>query len=53
MCKDEDVDRAVQLIRLHGRTGQAVAGWIYVSSVEMAVPIDGKNQAPSSEAQAS
>jgi nitrogen regulatory protein P-II 1 len=42
ICKDEDVDRAVQLIRLHGRTGQPIAGWVYVSPVERAVPIDGK-----------
>jgi nitrogen regulatory protein P-II 1 len=42
VCKDEDVERAVQLIRLHGRTGQPIAGWVYVSPVERAVAIDGK-----------
>jgi nitrogen regulatory protein P-II 1 len=42
VCNDEDVERAVQLIRLHGRTGQPIAGWVYVSPVERAVPINGK-----------
>ena len=42
VCKDDDVERAVQLIRLHGRTGQPIAGWVYVSPVERAVAIDGK-----------
>jgi len=41
VCSDEDVERAVQLIRLHGRTGQAVAGWVYVSPVDVALPIEG------------
>lgn len=41
VCSDEDVLRAVQLIQQFGRTGQPVAGWIYVSPVELALPIDG------------
>ena len=40
VCADQEVDRAVQLIRLHGRTGQAIAGWVYVSPVDLALPID-------------
>lgn len=40
VCTDEEVERAVQLIRLHGRTGQKLAGWVYVSAVEQALPID-------------
>mgnify|MGYP001043938380 CR=1 FL=1 len=41
-CQDDEVERAVQLIRLFGRTGQQVAGWIYQSAVEQAWPIDGR-----------
>ena len=40
VCEDGDVDRAVQLIRHHGRTGQRVAGWVYVSPIEQAWPIE-------------
>lgn len=40
-CEDGDVVRAVELIRLTGRTGQAEAGWIFVSAVEAAYRIDG------------
>lgn len=41
VCADEDVDRAVQILRSLGRTGQALAGWVYVSPVDRAWPIDG------------
>jgi len=41
VCGDDAVHRAVQLIQQFGRTGQPVAGWIYVSPVEQALPIDG------------
>lgn len=40
-CDDDQVEHAVQLIRLHGRTGQKVAGWVYQSTVDQAWPIDG------------
>jgi nitrogen regulatory protein P-II 1 len=40
-CDDDLVERAVQLIRLHGRTGQNVAGWVYQSTMDHAWPIDG------------
>jgi nitrogen regulatory protein P-II 1 len=39
-CEDDQAERAVQLIRLHGRTGQNVAGWVYQSTVDHAWPID-------------
>jgi len=42
MCLDEAVDDAVQLIRLHGRTGQAEAGWIYISDVLASLRIEEK-----------
>lgn len=41
-CEDDQADRAVQLIRLHGRTDQSVAGWVYLSTVDHAWPIDGR-----------
>jgi nitrogen regulatory protein P-II 1 len=40
-CEDDQAERAVQVIRLHGRTGQNVAGWVYLSTVDRAWPIDG------------
>lgn len=41
-CEDDQAERAVQLIRLHERTGQSVAGWVYQSTVDRAWPIDGR-----------
>jgi nitrogen regulatory protein P-II 1 len=41
-CEDDQAERAVQLIRLHGRTGQSVAGWVYQSTMDRAWPIDGQ-----------
>jgi nitrogen regulatory protein P-II 1 len=41
-CEDDQAERAVQLIRLFGRTGQSVAGWVYQSTVDHAWPIDGR-----------
>ena len=41
-CEDDQAERAVQLIRLHGRTGQTVAGWVYQSTVDKAWPIDSR-----------
>jgi len=42
VCEDDEVERAVALIRLHGHTGQSVAGWVYQSTVDRAWPIDGR-----------
>ena len=41
-CEDDQVERVVQLVRLYGRTGQTVAGWVYQSTVDHAWPIDGQ-----------
>ena len=41
-CEDDQAERAVQLIRLHGRTGQSVAGWVSQSTMDRAWPIDGR-----------
>ncbi|MGN6228345.1 MAG: P-II family nitrogen regulator [Dyella sp.] len=40
-CEDAEAAEAVALIRRHGRTGQRIGGWVYVSAVEEAWPIDG------------
>lgn len=39
-CEDAEVSRAVEVIRKAGRTGQRDGGWIYVSDVEQAIPIE-------------
>lgn len=39
VCDDEQVDEAVRLIREHARTGQSLAGWVYVSDINTALPI--------------
>lgn len=39
VCEDGRVDEAVRLIRDNARTGQALAGWIYVSEIIDALPI--------------
>ena len=39
VCDDERVDEAVNLIREHACTGQALAGWVYVSEIITALPI--------------
>ena len=41
LCEDCDVDRLVQVVAMAGRTGQAEAGWVYVTSVESAIKIGG------------
>ena len=40
VCEDDQVQRAVEIIRQHGRTGQKIAGWVYVSPIEQAWPIE-------------
>lgn len=44
LCEDEQVDAVVAVIEETARTGQALAGWICVSSVEKAIPIRGKHK---------
>ena len=45
VCEVADVERAVTIIRENGRTGQKNAGWVYVSEIESAYPID-EGEAP-------
>lgn len=40
-CEDGEVDRAVEIFRRVGRTGQPDAGCVYVGNVEQAFEIDG------------
>ncbi len=39
ICPDERVDEALALIRAHGRTGQSLAGWVFVIDVAHAEPL--------------
>lgn len=39
-CEDARVDELVTLIQLHARTGLKRSGWIFVTSLEAAHPID-------------
>ena len=43
-CDDAQVAGAVEVIRRHGRTGRADAGWIYVSGIEQAIEIGGEER---------
>ena len=38
-CEDGEVAKAVEIFQRFGRTGQPVAGWVYVSDVEQAIAI--------------
>lgn len=42
LCEDNHADRLVQVVATAGRTGQAEAGWVYVTSVESATKIGGR-----------
>ena len=37
---EERVPAAVELIRQRGRTGQSNSGWIYISNIDSATPIE-------------
>lgn len=41
ICEDHQVDELVGIIARAAQTGQAEAGWIYVSDIIQAVPISG------------
>ena len=41
VCEDRQVDELVAIIGHAARTGQAEAGWIYISDIIQAVPIAG------------
>ena len=39
ICEDHQVNELVEIIRRAARTGQAEAGWIYISDIIQAVPV--------------
>ncbi len=40
VCPEAMVDEAVRVIRANARTGQPNAGWVYISELSAAYPID-------------
>ncbi len=40
ICENERASKAVELIKENARTGQALAGWIYISNIDEAIPIE-------------
>ena len=41
-CEDEQVDAVTTIIRKTGKIGANIFGWVYVSPIEQALPIDGR-----------
>jgi len=41
ICQNERADEVISLIRESARTGQKLAGWIYISTITEAIPIEG------------
>jgi nitrogen regulatory protein P-II 1 len=39
LCDEAHVDELVAIVRAVARTGQANAGWVYVTDVQQALPI--------------
>jgi len=42
VCEDNQVDEVTSIIRKAGRIDDNISGWVYVSPVEKALPIGGK-----------
>ncbi len=42
ICEDEQANELVDIIERAARTGQAEAGWIYVSDIIQAIPVAGR-----------
>ena len=40
ICEDEHANEAVTVIRENAQTGQTLAGWIYMSDITDAIPIE-------------
>jgi len=38
-CADGEVERVTTAIRAHGRLGPQISGWIYVSPIDLVMPI--------------
>ena len=44
ICDDDQVDELVEIIGHTARTGQTVAGWIYISDITATIPISGSHE---------
>lgn len=44
VCDSDQVNRAVDLIRKNGSTGQSNGGWVYVTSIDASFPISQGNE---------
>ena len=44
VCEENQVDNAIELIRDHARTGQAISGWIYVSDITNSYRIESSDK---------
>lgn len=42
VCDDDRASAAIDIVQRQGRTGHADAGWIYVSGIEQAIEIGGR-----------
>jgi nitrogen regulatory protein P-II 1 len=42
VCEESQVDEVTTIIRKAGRIGSNISGWVYVSPIEQALPIGGK-----------
>lgn len=42
-CEDADAASLIALLKRHGRTGQPVAGWIFVADLTEAIPINAES----------
>lgn len=43
VCEDSEVIAATSIIRTHGQIGPQVSGWVYVSPIDLALPIGGES----------
>lgn len=41
VCEDSDVEAVTSIIRFVAKVGPHISGWVYVSPVDMALPIGG------------
>ncbi len=50
VCAESEVAAAVNAIRSKGFTGQTVSGWVYLTTIDDAWPIDGQQSTPTTPA---
>lgn len=43
MCEDNEVEQVANTIRKAGHIGKGISGWVYVTPIELALPIDGRS----------